>query len=158
MRPTAKQGAIDAEIRDEHGNLRTRCGFASLGVNADLALAMRDAFVQIFGHTSVETRRQAWRCMRKFAAFLRDDGIEGDSPLPRDVLVRFRDWLQSKALSNSTRQSQFNAVRSAMIWILSNTKRVLAKDSVENVPGFVRDQPKRLSNLTQEANVTVIRT
>jgi len=139
------------EIRDRYGVPRTVMNFSSLQLPHKLAEAIRDCFEALTGQNSVETRRQVWRCIRKFSKFLTETESEIALPMRPDVLVRFRNWLAGQNLGGSTCQSHFNEVRRALLWINRNSDLILHTNTVFSVPAFVRAEPEDARPLDREA-------
>ncbi|MEJ1935049.1 hypothetical protein WDZ92_33035, partial [Nostoc sp. NIES-2111] len=65
---------------------------------------------------------------RKFAAFLGESGELERSPLPRDVLPRFAEWLNSGPLGPSA-QSSLTKVTQLVGWCERNAPGVVARDA-----------------------------
>lgn len=133
-----------------HGRLTNTFDFIAAGYSEALGNALARALVGQYGHTSLESQRQSWRCLRKFAAFLVSAGIPQEPCLPPDALSRFRDWLGSSGLSTSTAQSVLNVVTATLSWCSRNVPAVLSPDTGLLVKGFVRSAPAARSQLTAD--------
>lgn len=142
---------LAVEIRNRHGVVRTTIDFSSLQLAHKLAEAIRDCFEALTGQNCVETRRQVWRCIRKFSKFLAETELGIALPLPPDVLVRFRNWLAGQDLSGTTCQAHLNEVRRALLWINRNSNSILHSSTIFSVPAFVRDEPEASLPLGREA-------
>lgn len=138
------------KIQDRYGVVRTTIDFTSLQLPDKIAGAIRDCFEALTGQNSVETRRQVWRCIRKFSKFLVETSAEILLPLPPDVLVRFRNWLALQNLGGSTCQSHLNEVRRILLWINRNCNSIMHSGTIFNVPAFVRDLPEGGQPLDRE--------
>ncbi|MBB3214483.1 integrase [Herbaspirillum sp. Sphag1AN] len=147
---TIGPAAIVSEIRDESGKVRTVCNFSTLQIDPRIASALRDAFDHVFGHNSVETRRQAWRCIRKFSLCIRKCNQHQSVPFSKDILRVFRDWLVEQNLKGATSQSHFNAVKSIVLWLSRNVTGIVSTDLIENVPSFPRDDLTKSVFLDEE--------
>lgn len=139
------------EILDRHGEVRTTIDFNSLQLPYELAAVILDCFDALTGQNSVETRRQVWRCIRKFAKFLLEVESNLSLPLAPDILVRFRTWISTQSLGGATCQSHLNEVRRFLLWIYRNSESILHSNTLFNVPSFARDEPKGLPALNREA-------
>jgi hypothetical protein len=133
-----------------HGRLTNTFDFIASGFAASLGAALARAIVGQFGHTSIETQRQSWRCLRKFAVFLLTEGHPQDPCLPPDVLAKFRDWLARSKLSGATAQSVLNVVSASLSWCSRNVPAVLSPQTSFLVQGFVRVPPATRVMLTAE--------
>jgi hypothetical protein len=123
------------------GRLVNTFDFSAAGFKPALANALARALVGQFGHTSLETQRQSWRCLRKFSAFLNAAAVEQHPNLPADVLSMFRDWLACSGLASSTAQSALNVVSATLGWCYRNVPAVLSPATRLLVQGFVRTAP-----------------
>lgn len=133
-----------------HGRLTNTFDFNAAGYSAALGRALARALVGQFGHTSLESQRQSWRCLRKFAAFLVSAGLPQEPCLPPDALARFRDWLAATGLSGSTAQSVLNVVAATFSWCSRNVPAVLSPGTILLVQGFIRTAPAPRALLTPE--------
>lgn len=125
-------------VSDRYGAIRSSLNFSKLTDCGALAFALKRSFVAVTGQNSVESRRQVWRCLRKFAVFLKILSYGNVLPLPMDLLIKFRTWLCEQSLNDSTRQSHFNDVRRILLWISRNENEILHKATVFEVPSFER--------------------
>jgi Phage integrase SAM-like domain len=133
------------QIHDRYGISRTNVDFGSLDIHVNLAMAFKDSFEALTGQNSLESRRQTWRCIRKFAKFLNEnDEPVVTLPLSKDILERFRKWLTVQQLNNATRQSHMNDVKRHIAWISRNTTRLLNPKISLDVPTFSREEPEYL--------------
>lgn len=133
-----------------HGQISSTFDFTTAGFCPELAKSFARALVGQYGHTSLETQRQSWRCLRKFASFLHAANIPQEPRLPPDVLFQFREWLAASGLAGSTAQSVLNVVSATLKWCSRNAPTALAPDTVLQVKGFVREAPRGRAQLSKD--------
>ncbi|MDA3669505.1 hypothetical protein PFF91_27290 [Burkholderia cenocepacia] len=95
-------------IKDRQGVARSILNFSDLNLSDRMTRALRAAFEIECGHLAVETQRQVWRCCKKLSMFMRDEGLDRKMPLPSDMLLRYRLWLEKTSLCDATKQSILN--------------------------------------------------
>ncbi len=90
--------------------------FAMLGVPKECAEHLAEAFRGVTEHYKIVSRRQAWRSVRKFCAFLA--GLENPSSAihAADILERFGRYLAS-GLMEKTAGSHFNLISALYKWL-----------------------------------------
>ena len=134
-------------ILDRHGSVRSEYDFLTLGIHVNIARAVKDAYIALHGKNSVETRRQAWRCIKRFSFFLSSEGLSQLDRLPSNTLSNYHRWLSEQDLNNSTRQSQLNIVIAVLCWIERNSRTALQPEFRLRVPHFIRSEPNILPSL-----------
>lgn len=102
--------------------------FAELTLSFDVARAFRRALEAQMGHTSIDTQSKAFMALRKFAECLDERGYRKISPLPRDVLPIFANWLDKSSLGPSA-QVCLIKVKQLIAWCERNTPNILSKDT-----------------------------
>jgi hypothetical protein len=102
--------------------------FSELGLAFEVARGFRRALEAEMGHTSVDTQSKAFSALRKLSQCLQDLGLRGQSPLPKDTLSRFANWLDASTLGPSA-QVNLTKVRQLTAWCERNTPGVIAKNA-----------------------------
>ncbi len=147
---TETQQSLLVCISDPYGKIRSSCDFSKLGLHLHVIRALRNSYVAVTGHTSVEARRQSWRCLKRFCHCLVTLGLADVAILPHDTMKKYHAWLLLEDLEGSTRQSQQNIVMLLFEWISRNNRTILEKRFSLQIPRFVRNPPKILPALSQK--------
>lgn len=132
---------MSVTVKNCDGRVLSTFNFERLSIDRIISSAMARAFVALYGHTSLETQRQSWRCVRKFVQCADEMGIGSQRPLSSEALVDFQNWLFRQALSDSTRQSQFNVVLALLSWCSRNYPEAVSRKLRTSVTAFKRDAP-----------------
>jgi hypothetical protein len=140
----------DKNVTDDHvvlvtnadGRVLSEFDFLKLKIDASISLVLARAMAALFGHTTLETQRQAWRCIRKFVICNQELGLLQSGQVPPDALLRFKVWLDESNLAGSTKQSQFNIVAAVLTWCSRNYPETVSKKLRTNVGYFVRGKVK----------------
>ncbi|WIV98445.1 hypothetical protein [Kinneretia aquatilis] len=98
--------------------------FSNLGLPDELAEALMRAMVAHLGHTSVSTRKQAFRAIKVFGSFLRSHGLDKDVPLPANTILLLREWIQKKK-TPLTARVMMNTLIGLLSWLERNIPSVL---------------------------------
>ncbi len=141
------QPDLVVQVCDSYGELRSSYDFSKLGVHPDVANALCQSYVATTGHTRIETRRQIWRCLKRFCYCLGTLGLADAAILPRNTVQNYHTWLLSEKLEASTRQSQQNIVIQIFEWIERNISSILERRFSLKVSGFERNKPRVLPAL-----------
>ncbi|MGJ9420710.1 hypothetical protein ACHAC9_23605 [Massilia sp. CMS3.1] len=146
-----------SEITDEFGNVVSRLDFENLGISLRIAEVLKESFDALTGQNSQESRRQTWRCLKKFAKFIISDHSESKPILNNETLAEFRGWLATQPLADSTRQSHFNDVKRSLAWIGRNRSDVLPYAHSLDVAGFYRQEPESATPLSEADTKAILR-
>lgn len=104
-----------------------------------------------FGHTSLETQRQAFRCVKKLALFLSEECTTINLPLPATTPLNFHKWLSKSSICGATAQSHQNTVLTILRWCKRNAPGVLSERTNIAAPTFYRNTPKKRKPLTDDS-------
>jgi len=143
-------------IDDAEGICRSLFDFSVLTMHPNVARAMRSAMQTMQSHNTLETQRQTWRMIRKFALFLEQAGLSETAPLPTNVLVNFRRWLEDSELVEATASTQLTGVQALLNFCDRNSPGILAVGAVLRVRSFQRKAPPERNFLTDETQVKKI--
>lgn len=138
------------ELLDQQGRLLSRFNLASYGIPEKLSRELLRAMMSEFGHTSLETHRQTFRCIRKLARFLKETNEEIELPLRSTTPNDFHQWLASSELCASTAQSHQNVVFAILKWCQRNSRGVISARAVFPFQNFQRNQPKSRKPLIED--------
>jgi hypothetical protein len=116
-------------VQSKDGRILSRFDFSKLNIDLSISLVLANAMRALFGHTTLETQRQVWRCIRKFVFCNESIGFICNNRVPEDALFRFKEWLGKEKLSGSTRQSQLNVVVAVLTWCSRNYPDAVSKTS-----------------------------
>lgn len=144
-------GPLIHQVLSADGEILSSFDFSKLDLHPETALALRRALAAEFGHTSLESQRQAWRCVRKLAAFLHEKSANHRATLPVDVAQGFHDWLEKSGAKGATNQSQQNVVLNVLGWCARNVPNVLSPRTSLVISGFVRDAPQTKPIIASES-------
>jgi integrase len=142
-------------VENRDGRVLSKFDFRKLGINPPISLVLARAMRALFGHTSLETQRQVWRCIRKFVFSNEALGfIQGDH-ISEDALIRFKSWLDAKELSGSTKQSQFNVVVAVLVWCSRNHPETVSRKLRTSTGHFIRGpvKPRRFLEEGEVKNI-----
>ncbi|MGN4117214.1 tyrosine-type recombinase/integrase [Burkholderia gladioli] len=143
-------------IKDRQGNSRTTLDFSELKLSYRMTHALQVAFETECGHLAVETQRQVWRCCKKLSMFMQDEGLGRKMPLPSDMLLRFRIWLEKTALCNATKQSILNVGISIVTASSRIDPGIVSSGFRLDVRSFERGAPKPSPALSEQSMKQVL--
>lgn len=143
-------------VKNPDGRALSAFDFSTLAVEAQLGSALASALRALYGHTSLETQRQSWRCIRKFIACNEALQFIAGSHVPTDALVFFKEWLTTTGLSGATMQSQFNVMLAVLTWCSRNYPEVVSKKLRTPAGLFVREVPKSRPHLEEQAIKSIL--
>jgi hypothetical protein len=152
VRPPDKpdDSPLVVQIFDIAGEVSSTFRFDTLGLAEPLALNLRNGFVATFGHTSLSSQRHSWRCIQKFAAFMRETGIATEIPLPSNVAFDLRSWLVATSLSLSNMQAVLNTALAILAYCERNSPHLLSRGTRLAVDNFSGVQPSHRPVLSAE--------
>lgn len=136
-----KSEGLRDRLVDGDGNSVTCFDLSEIDLHPKLAKVFLRAHAAQFGHTSIETQKQAFRCIRKLVLFLQDAKANYDIPLAVTVGRDFHNWIAKTGLKSSTAQSHQGIVMAILRWCQRNAGGVIAKDAELIVPSFSREEP-----------------
>ncbi len=143
-------------IKDRQGISRTFLDFSELKLSERMTRALRVAFETECGHLAVETQRQVWRCCKKLSMFMQDEGLDREMPLPSDMLLRYRIWLEKAALCNATKQSVLNVGISIVTASSRIDPGIVSSAFRLDVRSFERGAPKPSPALSEQSMKQVL--
>lgn len=139
------------------GRVLSEFDFDALGLSRTQTEVLSKAFVPLAGHTSLESQRQYWRSIRKFAQCRRLSGHANEVGYAAGALKDFADRLVEERLSASTCQSHFNAIKNVLAWGQRNCPQ-LFNDGIDPViRQFTRSAPTPRNYLDQNQQKQVLR-
>lgn len=115
----------------------------SLDLPSAVTEVLLEAHSALYAHLKVTTQDQAWRCIRKLALCLKQTNLAYEDRLPGDTVSLFYEWLASKNLQGSTKQSLSNVVRAVVSWISRNRIWIFSSPYTPDQRSFQRQQPKK---------------
>lgn len=136
---------------DRNGTPRTILDFRDLSFCRNIRLELRRAFLSEFGHNSLETQRQVWRCLRKFSRFSEENKTSDAAMLSSDILLRFRAWLDGQDLRSNTKQSILNVVVTIIKWLERNSSATVASGIRFDIPPYRREPSSPRTTLSSDA-------
>jgi len=142
--------ALKHRLLDEDRYPVATFDLSELDVSTNLAEALLRAHAAMHGHTSPETQKQAFRCIRKLILCLQEMQLHHVLPLPRTVAQSFHDWLARTGLKGSTAQSLQNIVVGLLAWCARNAQEAVSADLYAKVISFRRDEPAERLQLDSE--------
>ena len=128
-------------VYDSEGEELKRFDFKKLELHPALTRAFKRAFHVTFGHTACASQTSYWASLRKFARMLGERGLGGATPLPANVALSFRDWLEGQDRGSSAKQSELNNVVAMLEFCDRNSVGVLHKRTDLVMPPFAPDEP-----------------
>lgn len=138
------------ELLDQQGRLLSRFSLANYGLPEKLVRELFRAMMSEFGHTSLETHRQTFRCIRKLVLFLQETHEEIDLPLRPTTPNEFHNWLAKSGLCASTAQTHQNVVFAVLKWCQRNSKGVVSARAGFLFQNFLRNPPKSRKPLNED--------
>lgn len=111
---------ISAVFWDQKRHRDDKYDFGALKIQREIALNLRDAFVDLTGHYKRTSRRQAWRSIIKFAAFLSHPTVRKNLANRRTILEDFATWLLAQNNLLKTTGSHFNFIYRIVSWLAEN--------------------------------------
>lgn len=150
MRRATRREACGARhlLIDADGCVVSTFDLGSSGLDPDVAEALMRAHAASFGHGSIETQRQCFRCLRQFVACMAESGYVSHKPLPPCAAAEFHRWLSQRPLKSSTAESIQNVMTTVLRWCQRNVKGVLAPGLDLMVPAFRRQPPAERPQLS----------
>lgn len=145
-----KFDGLSLQLLDDQGKLLSRFDLSKAEIPRQLATELLRALATEFGHTSLETHRQTFRCIRKFIAFLIENQLNESLPLPASIATDMHRWLAGSVLAGSTAASHQNAILAVLKWCSRNSHGLLSKRTNFVVPSFRRQKPKERSSLDEK--------
>lgn len=144
------------EMVDEEGRVLCTFDVGKLDLDERVADALLRAHAAEFGHDSLETQKQAFRCLRKLVLALQELELHRSRPLPPSVASVVHDWLKRSGLKGSTAQSHQAIIITLLRWCHRNTSGIVAKQAAFIVPSFARQAPASRRKLTEAETRTVV--
>ncbi|WP_156414137.1 site-specific integrase [Bordetella sp. N] len=145
-----------AILYDKFGHRRGALEFSRISRNKRVAAAFCTVFELETQHLALETRRQTWRCLLKLSRFLRENRLLSKAQLPRDLLLKWRNWLDLQPLAEATKQTLLNAITQ----LCTTTARIfpdIAPDGFDqNLRRFQRQPPAQSRTLSKEDLVAIV--
>lgn len=138
-------------LYDQNQNLLSSFDLTHAAIPEKLANSLLKAIQLEFGHTSLETQRQTFRCARKLVAFLSQEHVEVRLPLPATTPFDFHKWLAKSSICGATAQSHQNAVLTLLKWCQRNTTGIISGRANIAAPSFRREAPKTRTPLTESS-------
>lgn len=155
--PSASQDSpLVVVVKNPDGRALSAFDFSKLAVGPELGSALASALRALYGHTSLESQRQSWRCIRKFIACNEVLRFIVGSHVPIDALVLFKEWLTTTGISGTTMQSQFNVVLAVLTWCSRNYPEVVSKNLRTPAGLFVREVPKARPHIEEQAIKSIL--
>ncbi|MDQ1924949.1 hypothetical protein [Massilia pseudoviolaceinigra] len=155
--PAATQDSpLVVVVRNADGRALSAFDFSTLPVEPKLGSALASALRTLYGHTSLETQRQSWRCIRKFVACNEALQFIVGNHVPAEALVLFKGWLRTTGLAGATMQSQFNVILAVLTWCSRNYPDVVSKKLRTSAGLFVREKPKVRPHLEEHAIKSIL--
>lgn len=130
--------------------------FLNLGLHPSISESLARCFIPVVGHTSLESQRQSWRSLRKFAKHRIEVGKASDAYFDKATLQDFASWLEDSDLTGSTSQSHYNFVERVIKWCFRNVPEEFPKGLCLKRVRFKREMPKTRSILTGEEQKRVL--
>lgn len=106
-----------------------------------VAKLLSEAFRALYGHRTKESQDQAWRCLRKLTIFLSEADLSTASTLPADINLTFYDWLATKPLQGSSKQTVGNLIKGVLEWCARNRPFLFNAPFKFESRSFKRSQP-----------------
>ncbi|WP_293778788.1 hypothetical protein [uncultured Oxalicibacterium sp.] len=122
----------------------------SLGLSKKINKALIEAHRALCGHQAKTTQAQTWRCLRKLALCMVQNGLAHTDALPKNIVSIFYDWLAPQVLCGSTKQSLFNSVRSVISWVSRNRSNAIDGPLTLDVRSFPRQPPARRAEIDEK--------
>ncbi|EKU79510.1 hypothetical protein [Massilia timonae] len=139
------------------GRVLSEFDFDALGLSATQTEVLSKAFLPLAGHTSLESQRQYWRSIRKFAECRRILGYANELSYAKEALQEFADRLRGEGLSPSTCQSHFNTIKSIFVWGQRNYPSLFDDRVGMVIRPFLRSEPKPRNYLDESEQKKVLR-
>ncbi|WP_343025003.1 hypothetical protein [Massilia sp. MP_M2] len=139
------------------GRVLSEFNFNTLGLSSNQTELLSKAFIPLAGHTSLESQRQYWRSIRKFAQCRVRLGHASDLSFAKNVVAEFADFLIAEDLSASTCQSHFNTVKNLLAWGQRNYPGLFKNGISVVARKFNRDEPKPRNYLDEIQQKIVLR-
>ncbi|WP_155755419.1 hypothetical protein [Burkholderia multivorans] len=118
-----------------------RFDLSALDVSPDAASAFLRAHAAEYGHTTIETQKQAHRCIRKLILCLQQLEIHRRLPLPASIAELFHEWIGKTGLRDSTAQSHQQTTLTILRWCARNVPGIVPSDACLVAPPFIRQPP-----------------
>lgn len=126
---------------DEHGEVIARFDFSALDVSSEMASAFLRAHAAEYGHTAIETQKQAHRCIRKLILCLQELKIHQRLPLPESIAELFHEWISKTGLRESTAQSHQQTALTILRWCARNVSGIVPPGTCLVAAPFIREAP-----------------
>jgi hypothetical protein len=126
---------------NEQGEVVAKFDLSTLDILPDMASAFLRAHAAEYGHTSIETQKQAHRCVRKLILCLQELDLHRRLPLPESIATTFHKWIGKTGLATSTAQSHQNIALAILRWCARNIPGMLPSNACLVVSSFVRNVP-----------------
>lgn len=111
---------IRAVFWDTRRHRNDEYDFGALPLEREVALNLRDAFLELTSHYERTSRRQAWRSIIKLAAFLSHPTVRKNLASRRTMLEDFATWLRAQKNLLKTAGSHFNFIYRIVTWLAEN--------------------------------------
>lgn len=121
---------IVTELYDENQIRRGTLDFAGLHLCPKLAHALKSAFDAHRGGWTLASARHVYRHVRRFSEFLHAVDFANQTPLPNDVLEKFREWLLGKQFSYTYKATILNQIAQLIHWCSRNFEQIVRSDFV----------------------------
>lgn len=151
MKLTRERLPLVHRLVDESGHLVATLDLSKLEVSPVIAAALLRAHDAEYGHTAIETQKQAFRCIRKLILCLQQSKIAFQLPLPSSIASMFHDWLEASHLVGSTAQSHQNIVFTVLRWCRRNAPEVISDNSYIGGHGFARNEPEKRNGVDEDS-------
>lgn len=136
-------------ILDEGGSVVATFDLSRVDVHPAIATAFLRAHAAEFGHTSIESQKQAHRAIRKLILCLQENAIHKSAPLPDSIATIFHAWIKSSHLKESTAQSLQNVVLTVLRWCARNIPGTVHQNASLLAPSFRREKPAPMRRLEE---------
>ncbi|MFK0377457.1 hypothetical protein [Pandoraea sp. NPDC090278] len=149
MNNTREVHQLCHRILDADGNMVAAFDLSAVDVHSTLASAFLRAHAAEFGHTSIESQKQAHRAIRKLILCLQEHALHNRVPLPISIAQIFHDWIKSSGLNESTAQSHQNIVVAVLRWCARNLPGTVHPKASMLAPSFRRPKPTQMRRLEE---------
>ncbi|VWC37104.1 hypothetical protein BLA13014_06618 [Burkholderia aenigmatica] len=141
MRLRREKAHLCDSLVGEDGEVVVRFDLSALDVSPAMASAFLRAHAAEYGHTAIETQKQAHRCIRKLILCLQEQKIHRKLPLPESIAELFHEWIGRADLRESTAQSHQQTAFTILRWCARNVPGIVPQNACLVAAPFIREAP-----------------